>query len=316
MTLQGQQYGLGYYTDHIALIYNRNLLDRAGFTRPPETWEELVYQSQSLQYRGLCELPLMMPLAADPWLVEILIAMLASFGGMRPVRQNLAGPGDSDRPMRAALTFLHDAIHHHQIMSPDVLDMREEDVFTDVAEGDHAFTLMPSYRLMQLNDRRSSRAAGTFRAALMPNGDGATGHFSQGWLRFYAMSTAAKAVPARREAASRFMAAFGGRDWTGAYRLQKTLLLDLGLPSCALPLADDPAVRRFHAGAEGSGEILREQRERLRAKSIWAPWYASWQAVMNDVWREAIAGHLAAADAVEVSRVAWQRLEANWQGPR
>lgn len=316
MTLQGRQYGLGYYTDHIALIYNRNLLDRAGIPRPPETWDELIHQSQSLQSRGLCDLPLVIPLATDPWLIEVLVAIQASFGGLQQVSPGASEPDAALRPMRAALNFLHDAIHHHLIISPEVLDMREEDVFADFAEGDHAFTLLPSYRLTRLNDRTYSPAAGTFRAALMPNGDGATGHYSQGWLRFYAMSAAAKAVPARRAAASAFMAAFAGRDWTGTYRLQKTLLLDLGLPSCALPLADDPAVRRFEAGAQGSGEILREQRLRLRAKSVWAPWYASWQVAMNDIWREAIAGRMAATDAVELSRVTWQRLEATWQAPR
>jgi multiple sugar transport system substrate-binding protein len=313
MTLQGRQYGLGYYTDHIALLYNRALLDRAGIPRPPETWDELVQQCQSMQTQGLSGQPLAIPLASDPWLIEIIIAMLASFGGMRPVPPGLVGPGDSDRPMRATLTFLHDAIHRYLIMSPDALDMNEDSVFRGFADGHQAFTLLPSYRLIRLNDWAQAKAAGSFRAALMPNGDGATGHYSQGWLRFYAMSAAAKSVPLRRAAASEFMAAFGGRDWTGAYRLQKNLLLDLGLPSCALPLADDPAVRRYDAGAEGSGAILREQRLRLRAKSVWAPWYASWQAATNEVWREAIAGRIAATDAVELSRVAWRQLESGWR---
>lgn len=313
MTLEGRQYGLGYYTDHMAFIYNQNLLARAGIARPPETWDQLVQQAKAMQQQGVCKDPLALPLAADPWLIEIIVAVLASFGGMRPVARDLDGPGDSDRPMRNALTFLRDAMRHHGIMPANALDMTEADLFADFAEGDHAFTLLPSYRLMQLNDPRVSTAAGAFRVALMPNGADATGHFSQGWLRFYGMSAAAKADPARRAMATRFMAAFGGRDWTNTYRVQKAMLLDLGLPSCALPLAEDPAVRRFHARDAESALMLEQQRHRLRAKSIWAPWYGQWQVAMNEVWRETIAGRMEAADGVEISRVTWQGLQRMWR---
>ena len=41
MVYKAKQYGLSYYGDHMSFVYNTELLQKAGFTAPPKTWDEL-----------------------------------------------------------------------------------------------------------------------------------------------------------------------------------------------------------------------------------------------------------------------------------
>jgi multiple sugar transport system substrate-binding protein len=310
MRFQGRQYGLGYYTDTIAFIVNRPMLLRAGIARLPETWEEVLAQAQFLKQGGHCEQPLMLPLAKDPWLVEVLHAMAFAFDGAFVDDDLRAASGRPALAAAAALGLLREAIAPRGLMPVEALDTSEDEVFAAMGAGRHAFTLLPSYRLAALNDPTKAAAAGAFRAAVMPNGGSATRHESCGWVRFYAMTANAKADPDRRRNAMRLMAAFGRRDWTGEYGLQRELLLQVGLPFCALPVQDDPVVQRFLVAAHGEPQALREQRLRIRAKPVHAPWFSAWQLVAGDFVRGAIDGRMEAEEAVALLGLTWERLRA------
>jgi len=58
MTYQGKRYGLPYYTDNNALVYNADVLKKAGISRPPATWEELESQAIKIKQQGILEYPL------------------------------------------------------------------------------------------------------------------------------------------------------------------------------------------------------------------------------------------------------------------
>ena len=75
-----------------------------------------------------------------------------------------------------------------------------------------------------------------------------------GWIRFYGMTPGAKANATRRANAVKFIEFFGGKDTTGAYRFQKLLLTDLGLPFCTMPLSADADVKAFWDKWAGGGD--------------------------------------------------------------
>ncbi len=52
MTYQGGVYGVPWYTDAGMLYYRRDLLEEAGFTQPPRTWNELKEQARTVQQRS------------------------------------------------------------------------------------------------------------------------------------------------------------------------------------------------------------------------------------------------------------------------
>ncbi len=52
MVYKGKQYGLAYYGDHMSFIYNTEILQKAGITTPPTTWEEVVQQSLKIKQSG------------------------------------------------------------------------------------------------------------------------------------------------------------------------------------------------------------------------------------------------------------------------
>ncbi|CAA9443018.1 MAG: Maltodextrin ABC transporter, substrate-binding protein MdxE [uncultured Rubrobacteraceae bacterium] len=52
MTYQGGIYGVPWYTDAGMLYYRSDLLEEAGFTQPPRTWDELKEQARAMQERS------------------------------------------------------------------------------------------------------------------------------------------------------------------------------------------------------------------------------------------------------------------------
>ncbi|MCA9859000.1 MAG: extracellular solute-binding protein, partial [Thermomicrobiales bacterium] len=55
MTYQGKVYGLPYYSDIITFMYNERILEEAGISAPPTTWEEVTEQSLILKEAGMAQ---------------------------------------------------------------------------------------------------------------------------------------------------------------------------------------------------------------------------------------------------------------------
>jgi multiple sugar transport system substrate-binding protein len=81
MTYKGQQYGLTYYTDFMAFLYDEQALQKAGISTPPKTWDEVTEQCLKIKSAGISEYPLMLALANESWLMNFLAAMVYSHGG-------------------------------------------------------------------------------------------------------------------------------------------------------------------------------------------------------------------------------------------
>jgi multiple sugar transport system substrate-binding protein len=59
VTRNGKIYGMPWLMDVKYFMYNKDILQKAGFTTPPATWEELVDQATVIKQKGLAEFPIM-----------------------------------------------------------------------------------------------------------------------------------------------------------------------------------------------------------------------------------------------------------------
>lgn len=309
MTYKGKQYGLSYYGDHMSFMVNTEVMQKAGIAAPPTTWDEVVAQCLKIKAAGIMEYPLLLSLGADTWLIEFVSALSFSFGGSFVDDKGDSVMGAPGGGAVAAAKWLHAAIHTHKILAPGAVETVELNGLRAFGSGAHAFTIEPTYRIRSLNDPAQATAAGKIRPALMPMGGAHGTHDTCGWIRFYGMTPAAKADRARRERTVKFIEYFGGRDTHGDYSLQKLLLLDVGLPSCAVPLAQDSAVQGFWERWAGGGAVIAEQAMKARKKDVISPWFGEWVETSNQAWQSICLGRATPEAALGAAGAKWNELK-------
>lgn len=307
MTYKGRQYGLTYYTDFMGFMYDEGILKQAGISRPPESWDEVTEQALRIKEQGLSEYPLMLALAQESWLIEFLSAMVFSQGG-RFTDHN--GDAVMDHPRDgaiAAVKWVVDAVNKHKIVSPGSVEIGELTGLKAFTSGNHAFALLPKYRMRVLNDPKQSQIAGRAKQSLMPKGaDGS--HATVGWMRFHGMSAAAKADKARAERTAQLIEWFGGKA-DGEYRFQKLLFLDIGAGFGVKPLFDDPEVQAAY-NAYTDVEIVKRQQGLARKKDVVTPWFGEWQETHGAAWQAAILGKSSPEAAMKKAAEEWTELKA------
>ena len=311
MSYKGKQYGLAYYGDQMAFLYNAEILEKAGISTPPATWDEVVQQSLKIKQSGGPEFPLLLSLATDTWLIEFVSTLVFSHGGRFVDEKGDALMADPAKGAVEAASFVRDAIHRHKIVSPAAVETTEINGLKAIGSGQFAFGIVPTYRLRALNDQTQAPAAGKIRPALMPKGPRAADNATCGWLRFYGMTAAAKANAARRANAVKLIEFFGGKDIDGKYTMQKLLLLDLGLPFCTQPLADDADVKAFWDkwAGQGGGAVIAKQAAMARKKDTISPWFGEWNETSNKVWQSIFLNRAAPEAGLKEAAQKWVDLK-------
>ena len=308
MLYKGKQYGLAYYGDHMSFLYNTDILQRAGIDKPPATWDEVVQASLKIKQAGIVEYPLLLSLAIDTWLVEFMSAMVFSNGGRFVDDKGAPIMAESGRGAVETAAWIRDAIHSHKIVSPGAVETPEINGLRAMGAGQHAFGIVPTYRLRALNDPSQAPAAGKIRPTLMPRGAKATASATCGWIRFYGMTPGAKANATRRANATKLMEFFGGKDTTGAYTMQKLLLTDVGLPFCTTPLSADPVVKAFWEKWAGGGDVIAQQAASAVKKDVIAPWFGEWNETSNAAWQSVFLNRATPEAATRAMAQKWNEL--------
>ncbi|WP_027285080.1 ABC transporter substrate-binding protein [Rubritepida flocculans] len=315
LRFRGRLYGLPYYRDSLGLFVNLDMLREAGFRAPPTRWEELVQQARTLRARGLSARPLIMPLSAEPWLLELVTAFAYSLGGGFIGARGEPIMTDDRRGIVPALTLLQALIHDHRILPSEALRMTEAQCAAALGEGRHAFAVLPTYRLDWLRQPLNAPVAASIRLAPLPFGGEATGPASCGWVRLQCLSVVARSEPGRERRAARLLERLGGRDASGAYDTARRLFLQHGLPFCALPLRQDPEVLEWGCGTEQTERVHDHILATTRLKDTIAPGAALWQTMTDPLWRRVAAGALTPAQAAEAAEAAWRQI-CDACGPR
>lgn len=309
MRYKGRQYGLVYYTDHMAFMYNKDMLDKAGIEKPPASWDEVVQQGLKLKQMGIAEYPLMMALAADAWLIEMVGPFVYSFGGTYTDDKGGSTLRDPGNGALAAATWMRDAINTHKIVSPGAVTTTEVDALKAFGTGKSAFAILPSYRIRVLNDPAQAKVAGNIRISLMPAGSGAkSGNYTCGWVRYYGVTPHARADKDREAAVLKLVEWFGGKA-NDAYVFQKMLLLDVGVPFCTKPLMQDKDVLAFYdKWAGGEGTILKQASLAVK-KDVISPWFGEWNETNNQSWQSVFLNQVTPAAGLAASGDKWDQLK-------
>jgi len=304
MMHKGKQYGLTYYTDYMAFLYNAELLEKAGIKAPPTTWAEVTDQARIIKDKNLAQFPLMIAMAQESWLIEFISALVFSNGGALTDDKGQAAmqAGGAVR----ALKWLVDVVHKDKILSPSCVETGELAGLKSFSAGQHAFALIPKYRLRSLNDKAQSQVAGKAKLALMPKGENGS-HATVGWMRFYGMTPRAEADAARAEATVKLMEWFGGKA-DGEYRFQKLLFKDLGLGFGVKPLFQDPEVRAGYS-TWADTDLIGQQQSIARKKDVITTWFGEWNDVNGTAWQQAILRKVTPEQALKTSADKWNALK-------
>ena len=306
MTYKGKQYGNTYYSDYMAFLYNAEMLEKAGIKAPPATWAEVVDQSKIIKDKGLAQWPVLISMAQESWLIEFMTAKVYSNGGRFVDDKGDAVMKDPQGGAVTALRWLVDAVQKHKILSSSCVETGELAVLKSFSSGEHAFTLIPKYRLRTLNDPAQSKIAGNAKIALMPKGEKGS-NATVGWMRFYGMTPQAQADATRAENTVKLMEWFGGKV-DGEYKFQKMLFKDVGSGFGVKSLFNDPEIRAGYA-AYGDVNLIGQQQSLARKKDVVTPWFGEWNDANGTAWQQAIMGKVTVEQALNTSAAKWSELK-------
>jgi multiple sugar transport system substrate-binding protein len=306
MTYKGRQYGLTYYSDHMAFYYVDDMLKKAAITAPPQSWDEVTEQALKIKKAGISEYPVMLALARETWLIEFLSAMVFSHGGRFTDEHGMAVMDVPGTGCLEALKWIVDAVNVHKIVSPGCVEAGELTGLKAFSSGNHAFALEPQYRMRTINDPKQSQVGGRVKQVLMPKGPNGS-HATVGWMRFYGMTPQAQKDKARAAEVVKLIEWFGGKA-EGSYAFQKLVFLDIGAGFCTKPLYHDPDIIKAY-NTYGDATLVEQQAELARKKDVVTSWFGEWNEINGQAWQEAILKKVTPEDALKRSAESWNKLK-------
>ncbi len=165
VTRNGKIYGMPWLMDVKYFMYNKDMLQQAGFTAPPKTWEELVDQAKVIKEKGLAEFPIVWSWNQKEGVVCDFTVLLFGNGGAfldasgKPVFNNEKGV--------QALTWMKqtidDGLSNQSSVSSD-----EMAVEADFLAGKAAYAVNWLFQYADSNDASKSQIAGKAAFASMP----------------------------------------------------------------------------------------------------------------------------------------------------
>jgi len=170
VTYNDRQYGLPYLLDQMYFFYNEELLNKAGLTAPPSTWEELVDQAKVMKEKGLVEYPIVWPWGQIEALICTWVPLLYGNDGIFFTEGGK--PAFNSSEGIEALTWMVDTLKSG-LSNPASITYNEEDVRNTFSQGKAAFCINWIYMYNMTNDPAESNVVGKTRISLIPAFEGA-----------------------------------------------------------------------------------------------------------------------------------------------
>ncbi len=165
VTRNGKIYGMPWLMDVKYFMYNKDLLNQAGFTTPPATWEDLVNQAKVIKQKGLVEYPIIWSWNQKEGVVCDFTVLLFGNGGAfldangKPVFNNDKGV--------QVLTWMKQTIDDG-LSNPSSVASEENAVEADFLAGKSAFAVNWLFQYSDSNDETKSQIVGKAAFAPMP----------------------------------------------------------------------------------------------------------------------------------------------------
>jgi multiple sugar transport system substrate-binding protein len=165
-TVEGEVYGMPWLLDEKYFFYNEKLLNEAGFSDPPRTWEEMLEQAAVIKEKGIAEYPIVWSWGQYEAAICDWVTLLEGNGGK--LVDEAGNPMFNDEKGVETLAWMVQTIDDG-ITNPASVSYVEEDVRNVFSQGKAAFALNWTYMydLVNLNEEES-QVTGEIKMALMP----------------------------------------------------------------------------------------------------------------------------------------------------
>jgi multiple sugar transport system substrate-binding protein len=294
MTYNGKLYGLSYYADLITFQYNKDVLKKNGLSVPKD-WDQVLQSSLKLKKGGMTY-PIVYEYDASlPNFYSAYASQVYGRGGSMFDGKLNAVFNDPNSEAFKHLQWLQDAKMKHDIMA---FDQHETKVVVSMNTGQHAFTVLYNYMLAALN-KPPQPLAGQFTMAPMPGKAGAC----LGFAKFYCMTAQAAKDPARRNAAWKFIESFGGGD----YKVAKRWAVEDGLGFAALPLFDDPDVKKAWSGWIDMDAF--KAQAKLARNDVNPEWKGMWSEFFRPLMAKAFVGGATVKEVMDQGAAKWNEYK-------
>ena len=332
MTYQGKRYGLPYYADFTLWVYNRDMLEAAGFEHPPETLDELTEQAVKLKEARIrapdglpVDYPIVLNFRQGPtgfghwWTLNF-----ASQVDLFDKEFNPIFPDDEGNRAERILQWLADGINKYRIIDPNSLTAGS--LRYSVAAGRQAYGLIDKYDLEWINNRRNSAIVQTHLqtrnipadkqtyAKVMRIGtipaleEGQRG--TMGWTRMYSLTSLCR--PDKVEEAWQLMKFLGYKDANDDYYTARKWFRLRGLGFAFKSLMDDPDIIA-QTQLWGDIELIKEQAGYARARTnIKAPWFADFSLYYQPEIQKILLGQQSPRDGLGRIGERCRQLKREW----
>lgn len=165
VTRNGKIYGMPWLMDTKYFMYNKDILQAAGFSAPPKTWEELVDQAKVIKQKGLVEFPIVWSWAQLEAVVCDFTVLLYGNGGSfldangKPAFNNAKGV--------EVLTWMKQTIDDG-LTNPASITADENAVRDNFIAGSSAFAVNWLFQFSDSNNADISKIVGKAAFAPMP----------------------------------------------------------------------------------------------------------------------------------------------------
>ncbi len=162
----GKIYGVPWINDTKFFFYNEKLLNDAGITTAPKTWDEVEADAKALKAKG----EVTYPIIASWKQAEAVICEWTQLAGVMGGSDFFDAQGNAQFNKGgglAALTFMKKMLDEG-LVDPASLSSTEDDVNAAMATGKYAMTLNWTYGLNVMNDPKSSQVPGQIKVAPSP----------------------------------------------------------------------------------------------------------------------------------------------------
>jgi multiple sugar transport system substrate-binding protein len=311
MTYNGELYGLPYYADPIAFIYNTRIYKEAGIEAAPETWEDVLEHSRIIKEKGLMEYPIGFGWSQqEPFSIEVVTAMLMSRGdeffndNLEPTFLDSDGNPIPNSTLEQHIKWVKTALDEG-LMDPESLTRDGVAAGQAIMAGTEAYGMNRASGMAQWQDPKASAEAGNFK--MIPN-PGAT-HQTLGFVRFYCVSKQlAERDQAAKDAAWKFVQYFAGPGPDGSWPVVKRWALEQGLGFGPIPLYQDQEIRDAF-GSWTDVDQLEQIAKTARARKL-SPWYSSWDIFTRAELQRAYLGQVSIEEAIKNIGAKWNELKA------
>jgi multiple sugar transport system substrate-binding protein len=307
MTYNGKVYGIPYYADTWAFLYNADHLKRAGLSAPPTTWDELTAQAKTIKAKGIANYPVILLFAQDdPGSIEVWTSMVFSRtdghlfdSSFQPVFNQ------PDSAAAKTVDWISSSLRETKILDPSSLQSQEIPVVKSMESGAHTFTILETYNQAELNNPAVTKQAGNFKMAQMP---GET-HGTVGYVRFYAAT--GQVVNRGSDvvnAAGKFLEYFGGKTGSQFSPVVKRWAVENGLGFGWKSLWNDSEVKAAF-NKWGDSAMLQKNQELARAKDGLTKFYPSWDIFSRAQLQKAYLGQVSTQNALKAMADKWNELK-------